>query len=599
MIKGKSGMGFTIGLIIVAFLFFVVLELSRNTVMGWVLTAVLFCGYFLLHKNILVDKAWWIRLISWIGVFVLCFVIYKVSFPPYKQVPAVTVKNPKATEVKHIVQGDLTGVYNADESVEVYTGIPFAKPPVGDLRFKEPVPAGPWEGTLVCDHFAPMSMQTENHPIWNSLVNGIFYNNWNLFNPNDNYREAMSEDSLYLNVWKPAGEVKDCPVIVYIHGGSLQTGQPSYDQYRGEEYAKRGIVFVSMGYRLNIFGYYADEALASESEHHTTGNYGTLDQIEALKWVNKNIADFGGDVSNITLAGESAGASSVNALCVSPLAKGLFKRVVAESSGIVAHTPYHTFRDYNDALAMKKDAWKTLGVSSVEEMRALDAKELVKAAGQYNSMTVDGYVITEQPYLTYEKGENNEEALLNGFNAHEADVFTILGTKVTPENYEDVLRDSFGDQAEAIAELYPVNGKDAKTSYNAVMSGAWFAYSHHVWSRYMASQGKPVYEYCFTKENKGLSTNHAGELPYFYGCLDTQPQNYTKSDYELSETIVSDIENFAKTGNPNGVGLPEWPTYSEHPNSVLELGETIEMMKDPYLDLYQCIDKAQGYDGPQ
>jgi para-nitrobenzyl esterase len=593
----EKNMNFLI--IVFCILYLTVLELSHNTVLGWVLAIALFVGFFLLRKNVLVDKTWWIRLLSWIGLFVLCFVIYKVSFPPYKQIPAVTVKNPKATEVMHIAQGDLTGVYNADESVEVYTGIPFAKPPVGDLRFKEPVPAGPWEGILTCDHFAPMSMQAENHPMWNSLVGGIFYNNWNLFNLHDNYREAMSEDSLYLNVWKPAGDVKDCPVIVYIHGGSLQTGQPSYDQYRGEEYAKRGIVFVSMGYRLNIFGYYADEALASESEHHTTGNYGTLDQIEALKWVNKNIADFGGDASNITLAGESAGASSVNALCVSPLAKGLFRRAVAESSGIVARTPYHTFRSYSDALAMKKDAWQTLGVSSAKEMRSLDAKDLVKAAGQYNSMTVDGYVIKEQPYLTYEKGENNEEALLNGFNAHEADVFTILGTKVTPDNYVDVLRGSFGEEATAIAKMYPVKGKDAKTSYNQVMSGAWFAYSHHVWSRYMASQNKPVYEYCFTKENKGLSTNHAGELPYFYGCLDTQPQNYTRSDYELSETIVSYITNFAKTGNPNGAGLPEWPTYSERPNSVLELGETIEMMKDPYLDLYQCLDKAQGSDGPE
>ena len=594
--KGRKHMSFTIGLIIIGVLFAAVLELSKNTVAGWVLAIALFVGYFLLHKNLLADKTWWMKLLGWAGFFVLCFLIYKVSFPPYKQVPAVAFKNPEATDVLHIEQGDLTGVYNEDKTVEVYTGIPYDAPPVGDLRFKEPQPADPWEGTLVCDHFAPMSMQMENHPIWNSLVNGIFYNSWHIFDVNDNYREAMSEDSLYLNVWKPAGDVSNCPVIVYIHGGSLQTGQPSYNQYRGEEYAKRGIVFVSMGYRLNIFGYYADEELAKESPNHTTGNYGTLDQLEALKWVNKNIASFGGDASNITLAGESAGASSVNALCVSPLAKGLFKRVVAESSGIVARTPYHTFRDYKDALQMKEDAWKTLNVSSATEMRKLDAKELVKAAGAYNSMTVDGYVITEQPYLTYEKGENNEEALLNGFNAHEADVFTILGTKVTPENYVEVLRGSFGDQAKAIAELYPVNGKDAKTSYNAVMSGAWFAYSHHVWSRYMASQNKPVYEYCFTKENKGLSTNHAGELPYFYGCLATEPQNYTKNDYELSDTIVSYITNFAKTGNPNGPGLPKWPTYSEKPDAVLELGESVGMMEDPYLELYNSIDKAQGYD---
>ena len=597
MKKGKTKVSFIVVFVLVALVYLVLLELSKNVVAGWLGAVVVLCGFFLLHQKLLVDKSWILRLLGWIMLFLLLFGIYKLSYPPYKTVPAVTYKNPVSTDVVSVEQGDLTGVYNEDQSVEVYTGIPYAAPPVGDLRFKETQPAESWEGVKVCDHFAPMSMQSESSTLWNSLVGAYIYNNLKLFDFSDNYREAMSEDSLYLNIWKPAGDISDCPVIVFIHGGSLQTGQSSYDQYRGETYAKKGIVFVSITYRLNIFGYYADEDLIAESPNNTTGNYGLLDQIEALKWVNANIASFGGDVNNITIAGESAGASSVNALCVSPLAKGLFKKAVAESSGIVAHTPYHTFRSLKEALEMKKEAFATLGVSSVEEMRALDAKTLVGAAGQYNSMTVDGYAITKQPYLTYEAGENNEEALINGFNAHEADVFTILGTKVTEENYEEILRSYFGDSTEKIMELYPATAGDgAKSQYNAVMSASWFAYSHYTWSRYLAAQNKPVYEYYFTKENKGLSTNHAGELPYFYGCLETQPQNYTDSDYALSETITDYIANFAKTGDPNGEGLPTWPTYEEMPNRVLELGETVEMTEDPFLDLYQVIDEAQGYD---
>ena len=597
MRKGKVNVSFIIVFVLATVVYAALLELSKNVIPGWIGAAVVLCGYFLLHHRILVDKAWYLKLLSWVALFVVLYLIYKVSYPPYKTIPAVDVKNPKATEVVTVKQGDLSGVYNEDESVEVYTGIPYAAAPVGDLRFKETQPAEAWDGTLVCDHFAPMSMQQESSTLWNSLVAAYIYNNLHLFDPSDNYREAMSEDSLYLNIWKPAGDVSNCPVIFYIHGGSLQTGQSSYDQYRGEAYAKRGIVFVSISYRLNIFGYYADEDLIAESENATTGNYGLLDQIEALKWVNENIASFGGDAGNITIAGESAGASSVNALCVSPLAKGLFKRAIAESSGIVARTPYHTFRSLKDALAMKSTAFETLGVSSVSELRKLDAKTLVTAAGQYNSMTVDGYAITKQPYLTYEAGENNEEALINGFNAHEADVFTIIGQKITEDNYLEILTGYFGDSATKIAELYPASAEvGVKAQYNTVMSASWFSYSHYTWSRYLAAQGKPVYEYYFTKENKGLSTNHAGELPYFYGCLETQPKNYVQSDYELSDTIMSYIENFAKTGDPNGDGLPTWPTYEKAPGQVLEFGETVEMTKDPYLDLYEIIDEAQGYD---
>ncbi|MCR5098369.1 MAG: carboxylesterase family protein [Lachnospiraceae bacterium] len=590
----KRGILFKVVFIIVAVAYAAVIELSKNTLVGWLLAALVLTAFFLI-RPFMMGKKWYVRLCSWIVLAVLLLTVFQLSYPPYKQVPAVSVRDPEVTDVVTVTEGDLTGVYNGDKSVEVYAGIPFAKPPVGELRWKETEAPEPWEGVRACDTFAPKSMQQENSTLWDTLVMAYIYNDIHLFNPRDNYREAMSEDSLYLNVWKPAGDISDAPVLVFIHGGSLKTGNSFYDQYNGEAYAKRGIVFVSITYRLNVFGYYANEELAAESPNGTTGNYGLLDQIQALKWVNENIAAFGGDASNITIAGESAGASSVNALCVSPLSKGLFRRAVAESSGIVAHEPYHTFRYMDDALAMGQDVMKEFRKNSVAQLREVPAEKLVKTNYSHDAMTVDGYAITEQPYLTYERGANHEEALLSGYNATEADVFTIMGTDVDAENYSGLIGKYFDGHTSEVVKLYPVDEKNAKAQYNDVMGGMWFAYSHYTWSRYMAREGRPVYEYYFTKANKGLSTNHAGELPYFYGNLDTMKQNYKDRDYELSDEIMGYIVNFCKNGDPNGAGLPGWPDFSQDETLVLELGEDVRMVTDPYLKLYAIIDEVQGY----
>lgn len=587
----KNKKGFIILFVIIAFIFFMLLELSKNTLWGWALFTAVMAVYLFVRLKLNIERRL-VRFLSWIGLIAVLFIIFQLSYPPYKRVPAVNVENPKATGTITISQGELSGVMNADNDVEVYAGIPYAAPPVGELRWKEPKAPSDWDGVLKCDHFAPKFMQKENSTLWDSLVMLVIYNHFNWFDPKDNYREAMSEDALYVNIWKPAGDVSDCPVLFYIHGGFLQTGSPSYDQYNGEAFAKRGIVFVDFGYRLNIFGYYANEALALESENNTTGNYGLLDQIAALRWVNENIKAFGGDPENITIAGESAGSSSVNAICVSPLGKGLFRRAIGESSGIAGNTPYHTFRSFEEALEMKQEVYDKLKVSGVDELRKLDAKTLVKAAGDYNAMTVDGYAIVSRPAEAYKKGENNEEALLNGFNGEEAHVFTILGTHVTKDNYIDMLRENLGDCADEIASLYPP-GDDPKGQYNTVMSAAWFAYSHNVWSSYMADEGRPVYEYLFNRKNKGLSNNHGGELPYFYGNLSTQPQNYEPYDYELSDTIMDYIENFVRTGNPNGEGLPLWHDFSEDRTKLLLLSDEIRMTEDTYLKLYDILDSSQ------
>ena len=315
---------------------------------------------------------------------------------PVKLHPAVEGKNGGVTDVVTVSGGQLTGVYTADQAVEVYAGIPYAAPPVGELRWREPQDPAPWSGVLAADAFAPMSMQPQDPVIYSSLAQIVGYHDYKI-SLTDNYRDANAEDALYLNIWKPAGAQEKLPVLVYIHGGSLQTGQPWYADYRGEGLARKGVIVVNMGYRLGVFGFLATEELQAESPNGTTGNYGLLDQIKALEWVQENIAAFGGDPDNVTLAGESAGSACVTALCTSPLAKGLFRRAIGESSTVTAPAPTHSFRLLDQALATGAETLARFGVSSVEELRQLDAETLVAAADVNPQMTVDGYVLPQTP----------------------------------------------------------------------------------------------------------------------------------------------------------------------------------------------------------
>ena len=305
--KRSRGILWRILFFLLLLILFAVLELGKHTILGWILLVLVFAAFYVLRSTKLKEKNKGIRFLSWIALLILCGIVLWISWPPVRLIPAVQAKNPVKTDLIHVTQGDLTGVVTEDKEVEVFAGIPYAKPPVGDLRWKEPQPADAWEGILEADHFAPMSMQVQNLPIYNSLAQIIGYHDYQI-SLKDNYREPVSEDSLYLNIWRPAQKTDQAlPVLVYIHGGSLQTGQPWYQDYSGEGLARKGIIVVNMAYRLGIFGFYADPALAEESPNHTTGNYGLLDQILALQWVKDNIAAFGGDPENITISGESAG----------------------------------------------------------------------------------------------------------------------------------------------------------------------------------------------------------------------------------------------------------------------------------------------------
>lgn len=596
-------------------LYLILLELSLNALFGWFVTAFIIVVFFFTRNKYKKEKLWNLKnaAVTWGIVIVLAAGNYFLTEPPTAATSAVNLSNPEKTENVKVATGELRGVYNLDKSVEVYAGIPYAKPPVGELRWKEPEEPDSWDGVLTCDHFAPMAMQNNSPPLINSLYH-IF--GWHDFEISlyDNYVEPVSEDCLYLNIWKPAdSEGKKLPVLFYIHGGSLTDGKSYDDRYRGEAVAKKDVIMVTVGYRLGVFGYLATEELAAESSNGTTGNYGLLDQIAALKWVHENIAAFDGDPDRITIAGESAGASSVNAICVSPLSEGLFNRAIAESSSILARFPYHTFRSSEDALSMGRDIMEEMGAADMAAMRALPAEKLIRTKHKNNAMMIDGYAIAEEPYKTYEDGNNHETALLHGFNGSEGDYF-LTDQVATRDNYVELMREILGDYAEEAAEVVPWDsypqenkllidrGGEAKGALCRVYSAGWFTYSHYLWTAHTTADHIPVYEYIFTKKNGSLGDLHGGELAYAYGNLKDNPSLYDEGDLALSDTMLSYWTNFVKTGDPNTSGdpsadkaqnLPEWKPCENTTSDILELGDEIRMTADPYAPLYPLFDMYQ------
>ncbi len=597
MKKQSRGILWRVFLAVFGLVFFAVMELGKHTILGWVLTALLIAGFALLAEKLSkIGKGRKGRFcLAWMALFVLFGAIVFVSWPPVKNVPAVSYKNPEKTQIVTVQQGQLQGVRTKDGAVDVFAGVPYAKPPVGDLRWKEPQPAEKWEGVLAADTFAPMSMQTQDLPIYSSLARIIGFHDYKFFDFSDNYRPPASEDSLYLNIWRPSGakEGDKLPVLVYIHGGSLQAGQPWYADYSGEGLARQDVIVVNLGYRLGVFGFFADEELAAESPNHTTGNYGILDQIAALEWVQKNIAAFGGDPGNVTVSGESAGSACVSALCTSPLAKGLFRRVIMESSTVSAPQPAHSFRLLDAAFRAGKATKEKFGASSIADLRAIPAEKIVGELNTHHHMAVDGYFLTETPYESYKKGIHNEEAQLHGFNREESAPF-ILFSQANLKNYESRVRGYFKEYADDVLKKWPTNTNSAaRKNWADIYSVIFFDYGHFCLQRQALANGIPSYTYYFTEDNGYLGTWHSGEEVYFYGNIPEKSGCFDDFDRALSEVIVRYITNYVKTGDPNGEGLGGWA--GNDPYRIMEFGRITGMTGIPYLDLYVIMDKLTGF----
>ena len=582
-----------VGIILIGIVFAVLLELNKNMVIGWVIAMAVLVGFFFLRKYVLADRPWLLRTGGWVALIAVLAGVLVLTPGPYKLRPAVDAKHPAVTQVYTVAQGDLTGVYTEDGAVEVFAGIPYAKAPVGELRWREPQDPEPWEGVLAADTFAPMSMQPSNGTIYGSLSMIIGYHDYTI-TTEDNFRDAMSEDSLYLNIWKPADAKPGTPVLVYIHGGSLETGQPWWPDYSGEGLARQGVIVVTIGYRLGVFGFFADEALAAESPNGTTGNYGFLDQIKALEWVRDNIAAFGGDPDNITVAGESAGSACVTALATSPLAKGLFKRVIAESSTTTAPQPAHSFRTMDAALAAGAKTKARFDATTIEDMRALPADKLVAATDTNHHITIDGYALTETPYASLAKGICNAESILHGTNATEGALFIIFGN-ANLKSYEGKVRAYFGEYADEVLTLLPVTtDEEAKANWERIYSAIYFTYGHHCLTRQALSNGIPVYTYRFTKDNGRLGANHGGELMYFYANIPAKSKLFDDGDRALSALMSAYFVNFITTGDPNGAGLPLWSATTDA-WALFELGEHVGAIPDDMVGLFAILDKMQGW----
>ncbi len=575
-------------------IYLALLELNKNPLSVWAAALIILAFYAFLRNRALSGKKLPVRLLAFLCLCaaLTCLLLFAVG--PVRLHPAVEGKTGGTTDIVTVESGQLTGVYTADRAVEVYAGIPYAAPPVGDLRWREPQNPVPWKGVLAADSFAPMSMQPQNSTIYSSLAQIIGYHDYQV-SLHDHYRDANAEDALYLNIWKPAGEQENLPVLVYIHGGSLQTGQPWYADYRGEGLARKGVLVVNMGYRLGVFGFLATEEARAESPYGTTGNYGLLDQIMALRWVQDNIDAFGGDPENVTLAGESAGSACVSALCTSPLAKGLFRRVIGESSSVSSPHPAHSFRTLDEALEAGKETLSRFGASDLDDLRRMDAEKLVAAADTNHHMTVDGYVLEELPYESYRKGIHNEEACLQGYNAKESAPFILFG-QANLKNYEEKIRFYFGDYSQDVLKAYPAaTDEEAKAQWADIYSVFFFNYGHYCWSRQAIANAFPAYEYCFTKENGRLGSWHSGEEVYCYDNIPVDSRLYDEDDRALADLFSDYLVSFIRTGDPNSDGLPRWEE-SRTAAELMELGENRGMIKDRYLALYAILDRMYGWE---
>lgn len=583
--------------IVLFLLFLLILELNKNTIWGWILLAALTAAFFVLWETGVFRAHVALKIGSWV-LFICGFIgILFLTWPPLKQVPAVAVKDPVRTEVVHIETGDVRGVYNEEKSVEIFAGIPYGKEMAGELRWKEPEAAESWEGIFEADTFAPLSMQPVNQPMYESLTRLVAFHDYKWFDFSDNFVPLCKEGILAVNVYKPAGEVKDLPVLVYIHGGSLKTGEPYYADYRGEELAKQGVVAISFSYRLGVYGYLALPELQEESPNHTTGNYGLLDQILALQWVRDNVAAFGGDPSRVTLAGESAGAAAVSALCTSPLAKGLFNQVFMESSTVACTVPPHSFRLLPEAFESGEEVKKLYGASTLSELRALPAEKILGSTETEHHMTVDGYALTETPYESYQKGLFNESAVLHGYNSRESAAFLIFND-ASMKDYEKRMRAYFKDAADEILALYPAsNDEEAKEMWAEIYGATFFDYPHYCYNRLAVKNGIPVREYYFSKENGSIGPWHSGEQVYFYGNIPKDSKLYDEEDRALMRTALTYLVNFIKTGDPNGENLPVWPENTDSA-SLLELNGKILVLSESTRKraFYEILDRIQGFE---
>jgi len=456
-----------------------------------------------------------------------------------------------------ISTGQLRGSLTAD-GIAVFKNIPFAQPPVGDLRWKEPLPAKAWTGVRDATAFGPMCNQTGDR--------------------------IISEDCLQLNVWSKSPMTSSVPVMVWVHGGGNTAGSGVEALFNGETLARHGVVVVNVNYRLGVFGFFAHPGLTKESPHHASGNYGLADQILALRWVKENISKFGGNPANVTIFGESAGAADVNALIASPLSKGLFVRVTAQSGPVGTHASLAESEKKGVELAAKLGF---TGADALAKLRGLTDKELMEKAGTGGiGINVDGWVLPEPASKIYADGRQLKVGLLIGNNSQE------MQPRGAPGDIRQMISQRYGPLAARALALYGVNGANDPqpdpengtvmlqfTTDNSFRCGT---VQELIWH---TKAGNTGYEYQFSRTVHGqeaLGAPHASEIPFVFGTLSVWQarRNYNDSDQQYASQMQDYWTNFAKTGDPNGGKLVKWPKFDPTARAYMDFTDAGPVAKE-------------------
>jgi para-nitrobenzyl esterase len=458
--------------------------------------------------------------------------------------------------------------------IQIFKGIPFAAPPVGDLRWKAPQPVTPWKDVKVCNAFGASPMQAAPVPFmcWSEeyLIPAT----------------PIAEDCLYLNVWAPKKGAEKKAVLVYIYGGGFRSGGTGCDIYDGMAMAKKDVVFVSINYRVGVFGFLAHPDLSSESDKKTSGNYALLDMVAALQWVHDNIAHFGGDPNKVTIAGQSAGAFAVNFLAASPLTKGLIHGAIAESGGSILPSSIRPKMHLKEAEAVGIEFAKSLGANGIKDLRNKSAQEILAANPGMVGPFEDGYVVPSSMYNTYLNNQQNDIPTLLGWNLDDK----IMGMPLSAKEYVESIHKQYGAKANKLLAQYPAaTDAEAAASQGDLSRDQTFGVQGYTWASLQSEQGKsPVYVYSFNRKlppsspANDFGAFHTGEVPYAYNNLHTvKNRPFTKADFELADQMSSYWANFTKTGNPNGTGLLKWPAYEKKTKQVIQFDTKTELIKLP------------------
>ena len=503
------------------------------------------------------------------------------------------VEGQPADAVVAVEGGRLAGAPSPlGDDVTMYRGVPFAAPPVGDLRWRPPQPAPAWDGMRDATEAGPACMQRAI-----PAEVGRFYN------PGV---DRMSEDCLYLNIWTAAAPEDRAPVLVWIHGGGLAIGNGADITYDGTRLAQRGVVLVTINYRLGAFGYLAHPLLSAESEHGASGNYGTLDQVAALRWIQRNIAAFGGDPSRVTIFGESAGSWSVNHLMATPLARGLFHGAIGESGGgFGSRGRAEPKEEIESAGERFVEALLGEGVTpSLEALRAAGAEAVQAVVPELvrSTATVDGWVFPDTVYNIFAAGAQHDVPVIVGSNADEMSILGGAAGAETLEQYHESIRDEYGEHADAFLETFPAATDDeARQARMASGTDATFGWEMRTWARMMETVSSPAYLYFFRRippapDAERYGAYHTAEIAYVFDNFGVSPHPYANRDYTATDRRLSDIlasywVNMAATGNPNAEGLPEWPAYDSGADAALHIGDTITVEQGTRKDRLDFFDR--------